>query len=155
MTIRWRTVAPSRRATRLCQTSQALRHHGQRAAGEADADKQDQHGGTRRDEPRELRPPTTRTREPTGPTAAEHDECETGGGQRGRHPEPVPDDEQDAEGGAPQPDRAEQDDQRRRAGDEATGDTHADEDRKSTRLNSSHVKISYAVFCLKKKKKKK
>src|SRR5436309_11015409 len=26
------------------------------------------------------------------------------------------------------------------------------EDRKSTRLNSSHVKISYAVFCLKKKK---
>src|SRR5690606_40892276 len=27
------------------------------------------------------------------------------------------------------------------------------EDRKSTRLNSSHVKISYAVFCLKKKKK--
>src|SRR5690606_39544940 len=28
-------------------------------------------------------------------------------------------------------------------------------DRKSTRLNSSHVKISYAVFCLKKKKKNK
>src|SRR5690606_41606679 len=27
-------------------------------------------------------------------------------------------------------------------------------DRKSTRLNSSHVKISYAVFCLKKKKKR-
>src|SRR5690606_39928310 len=27
-------------------------------------------------------------------------------------------------------------------------------DRKSTRLNSSHVKISYAVFCLKKKKRK-
>src|SRR5690606_39837783 len=27
-------------------------------------------------------------------------------------------------------------------------------DRKSTRLNSSHVKISYAVFCLEKKKKK-
>src|SRR5690606_28562187 len=36
------------------------------------------------------------------------------------------------------------------------GKLHADfeikEDRKSTRLNSSHVKISYAVFCLKKKK---
>src|SRR5207249_9223854 len=35
---------------------------------------------------------------------------------------------------------------------------HLDEtaqDRKSTRLNSSHVSISYAVFCLKKKKKKK
>src|SRR5690625_6808486 len=29
------------------------------------------------------------------------------------------------------------------------------EDRKSTRLNSSHVAISYAVFCLKKKKKRK
>src|SRR5437899_4397315 len=28
-------------------------------------------------------------------------------------------------------------------------------DRKSTRLNSSHLGISYAVFCLKKKKKKK
>src|SRR5690349_22537633 len=27
----------------------------------------------------------------------------------------------------------------------------AEEDRKSTRLNSSHVEISYAVFCLKKK----
>src|SRR5436309_12312457 len=28
----------------------------------------------------------------------------------------------------------------------------ANKDRKSTRLNSSHVKISYAVFCLKKKR---
>src|SRR5690625_6518878 len=28
---------------------------------------------------------------------------------------------------------------------------NTDEDRKSTRLNSSHVAISYAVFCLKKK----
>src|SRR2546429_3658403 len=35
------------------------------------------------------------------------------------------------------------------------GDDHPeeDEDRKSTRLNSSHGYISYAVFCLKKKKK--
>src|SRR5690606_32424957 len=31
---------------------------------------------------------------------------------------------------------------------------HTESDRKSTRLNSSHVKISYAVFCLKKKKNK-
>src|SRR3989442_6391979 len=31
-------------------------------------------------------------------------------------------------------------------------DPGALEDRKSTRLNSSHVRISYAVFCLKKKK---
>src|SRR3712207_8307358 len=30
-------------------------------------------------------------------------------------------------------------------------DLRADEDRKSTRLNSSHANISYAVFCLKKK----
>src|SRR5438067_4895475 len=37
---------------------------------------------------------------------------------------------------------------RRRAGGGAA------EDRKSTRLNSSHVSISYAVFCLKKKKTK-
>src|SRR5688572_32270895 len=33
-----------------------------------------------------------------------------------------------------------------------TGDPHGS-DRKSTRLNSSHSQISYAVFCLKKKKK--
>src|SRR5690625_6875773 len=33
-------------------------------------------------------------------------------------------------------------------------DQEVDEDRKSTRLNSSHVAISYAVFCLKKKKEK-
>src|SRR2546426_5901974 len=31
---------------------------------------------------------------------------------------------------------------------------HRDADRKSTRLNSSHLVISYAVFCLKKKKPK-
>src|SRR5947199_2925428 len=30
--------------------------------------------------------------------------------------------------------------------------THGGQDRKSTRLNSSHLGISYAVFCLKKKK---
>src|SRR5256885_5593477 len=33
-----------------------------------------------------------------------------------------------------------------------TGRQHPDADRKSTRLNSSHLVISYAVFCLKKKK---
>src|SRR5205814_10700497 len=32
------------------------------------------------------------------------------------------------------------------------GRAHHQEDRKSTRLNSSHLGISYAVFCLKKKK---
>src|SRR5947208_10073476 len=40
----------------------------------------------------------------------------------------------------------------------SNGAAYADldnEDRKSTRLNSSHQIISYAVFCLKKKKKKK
>src|SRR3712207_8587790 len=36
--------------------------------------------------------------------------------------------------------------------DEDGGDREADLDRKSTRLNSSHANISYAVFCLKKKK---
>src|SRR5207249_2147934 len=35
-----------------------------------------------------------------------------------------------------------------------SGSTPVTRDRKSTRLNSSHVSISYAVFCLKKKKKK-
>src|SRR3712207_7370681 len=34
-------------------------------------------------------------------------------------------------------------------------DARDDRDRKSTRLNSSHANISYAVFCLKKKKKSK
>src|SRR2546426_4726287 len=33
-------------------------------------------------------------------------------------------------------------------------DSESRSDRKSTRLNSSHLVISYAVFCLKKKKKK-
>src|SRR3712207_7975281 len=43
------------------------------------------------------------------------------------------------------------------AGADATGGRGAanSRDRKSTRLNSSHANISYAVFCLKKKKKKK
>src|SRR5437899_8536428 len=35
------------------------------------------------------------------------------------------------------------------------GEADHRQDRKSTRLNSSHLGISYAVFCLKKKKKKK
>src|SRR2546430_4137342 len=37
---------------------------------------------------------------------------------------------------------------------EARHDDRIGRDRKSTRLNSSHSQISYAVFCLKKKKKK-
>src|SRR5204862_7759165 len=36
---------------------------------------------------------------------------------------------------------------------QVVGGRNARLDRKSTRLNSSHVEISYAVFCLKKKKK--
>src|SRR5204863_7517536 len=36
--------------------------------------------------------------------------------------------------------------------DDARQDLFLARDRKSTRLNSSHVEISYAVFCLKKKK---
>src|SRR5437870_6842697 len=41
----------------------------------------------------------------------------------------------------------------RGGGDRLDGRDAAGGDRKSTRLNSSHVAISYAVFCLKKKKK--
>src|SRR3712207_7934917 len=40
-------------------------------------------------------------------------------------------------------------------GADATRPARPGEDRKSTRLNSSHANISYAVFCLKKKKNKK
>src|SRR3712207_8730035 len=39
-------------------------------------------------------------------------------------------------------------------GDLAAGKPAVRQDRKSTRLNSSHANISYAVFCLKKKKMK-
>src|SRR5439155_565194 len=41
------------------------------------------------------------------------------------------------------------------SGSEAAPGNSSNTDRKSTRLNSSHVAISYAVFCLKKKKKQK
>src|SRR3712207_7383084 len=40
------------------------------------------------------------------------------------------------------------------ADQESTGPRVAGLDRKSTRLNSSHANISYAVFCLKKKQRK-
>src|SRR5688572_31760917 len=40
-------------------------------------------------------------------------------------------------------------------GQELALPAHFEQDRKSTRLNSSHSQISYAVFCLKKKKKNK
>src|SRR3712207_8316601 len=48
---------------------------------------------------------------------------------------------------------AEADGQQRRLGSDAVDDGGVD--RKSTRLNSSHANISYAVFCLKKKQKTK
>src|SRR5260221_9748632 len=41
-----------------------------------------------------------------------------------------------------------------RRGSRGTAHSSSARDRKSTRLNSSHTVISYAVFCLKKKKKK-
>src|SRR5207249_7791831 len=41
-----------------------------------------------------------------------------------------------------------------RSGADVRGKYKDNPDRKSTRLNSSHVSISYAVFCLKKKKSK-
>src|SRR3712207_7464260 len=43
-------------------------------------------------------------------------------------------------------------DRRRDGRRDGTRGAGSDEDRKSTRLNSSHANISYAVFCLKKKK---
>src|SRR5437773_11703565 len=55
------------------------------------------------------------------------------------------------------PKRGARDDLFLRAGFRPNGEVRgvADrQDRKSTRLNSSHITISYAVFCLKKKKKK-
>src|SRR3712207_8141590 len=45
------------------------------------------------------------------------------------------------------------DDRRRRRGGRGPRARLPQPDRKSTRLNSSHANISYAVFCLKKKKK--
>src|SRR2546426_12805189 len=46
-------------------------------------------------------------------------------------------------------------DQRHRGGGRRPASAaHRDRDRKSTRLNSSHLVISYAVFCLKKKNKR-
>src|SRR5690349_24023411 len=47
---------------------------------------------------------------------------------------------------------AQEDELGERAGKPGQDAAHR-QDRKSTRLNSSHVEISYAVFCLKKKKK--
>src|SRR5256885_3149692 len=53
-------------------------------------------------------------------------------------------------------DRSEPADARAGLGEPQQGsEARRGEDRKSTRLNSSHLVISYAVFCLKKKKKNK
>src|SRR3712207_7181187 len=49
--------------------------------------------------------------------------------------------------------RAEQPQQDEDGEGSGSGSAHDLPDRKSTRLNSSHANISYAVFCLKKKKK--
>src|SRR5256886_11475955 len=59
-----------------------------------------------------------------------------------------------AAGGTPQLDRVVSQSARReeREADRRRAETGGLEDRKSTRLNSSHSQISYAVFCLKKKK---
>src|SRR6266540_3200664 len=53
------------------------------------------------------------------------------------------------------PRRAVREHDRLRSSDHPPPDRDRGGDRKSTRLNSSHITISYAVFCLKKKKKKK
>src|SRR5256885_10094507 len=54
-------------------------------------------------------------------------------------------------GGQRQREQKRQQRQQQRVG--RAGETPVHPDRKSTRLNSSHLVISYAVFCLKKKKK--
>src|SRR2546430_5619805 len=55
--------------------------------------------------------------------------------------------------GAPRPEGESGADRRRRRGHRAgRAGAGRERDRKSTRLNSSHSQISYAVFCLKKKK---
>src|SRR2546422_3181175 len=56
-------------------------------------------------------------------------------------------------GDAGRRERAQSDARDRREGARGLGARPRDRDRKSTRLNSSHGYISYAVFCLKKKKK--
>src|SRR5689334_23450463 len=70
------------------------------------------------------------------------------------------DSQHEAEEQAEHRDHEETDDAEHRTRDEAPGAdlrrphaTNRPRDRKSTRLNSSHSSISYAVFCLKKKKK--
>src|SRR5690606_40920627 len=71
---------------------------------------------------------------------------------KGTQRDQVQDKQHEADGNAQEPQAARQE-QDVEAGD-AKPDAHVEvgEDRKSTRLNSSHVKISYAVFCLKKKR---
>src|SRR6266511_4455696 len=67
----------------------------------------------------------------------------------------VPPHQREEGGGLPDPARGRGDARRCPLADlERPCRLHRHVDRKSTRLNSSHVKISYAVFCLKKKKKK-
>src|SRR5689334_24821452 len=71
--------------------------------------------------------------------------------------------EEHARGADQEPDRVQLRERQRveRVGDRdrreqrRAGEVGGDQDRKSTRLNSSHSSISYAVFCLKKKKKTK
>src|SRR5690348_17449488 len=68
------------------------------------------------------------------------------------HVEPVA--EEDERGGQRQAQQVRERQARARPARHQPDDQRKDEDRKSTRLNSSHPSISYAVFCLKKKKKR-
>src|SRR3712207_7588925 len=72
-----------------------------------------------------------------------------GGVRRARRHQPA------AGGARPPRGVARGDPRRRQGGVPPLGQVADPEDRKSTRLNSSHANISYAVFCLKKKKKTK
>src|SRR5699024_12532732 len=107
---------------------------------------------------------------PTDAQAVEGEDEEGPGGDHGDRADhvagPVPADHQRAEAGGDGPRRAQrgehrpgptarehQRDHRARGEGGVPGGEGVRGDRKSTRLNSSHVSISYAVFCLKKKKK--
>src|SRR3712207_8897655 len=81
------------------------------------------------------------------------------GGRAARRPSQPPG--RDEEEGHPHDHGREEDDGEEDDGEEGHREEghreeghRVEEDRKSTRLNSSHANISYAVFCLKKKKKK-
>src|SRR5690348_17455675 len=86
-------------------------------------------------------------------TLSLHDALPISGATRPRPPPPPPPQQQGPPSAAPSPTIPQRrPPQQRRHRSLPTLRGRRDGDRKSTRLNSSHPSISYAVFCLKKKK---